>query len=62
MASAKAGSAASSYALHSLYMGGASRWSVLTDQGLTEKISTQIMRHLMPPLRMLVFDRFGRRL
>jgi len=106
------------YALHSSYMGGASRWNVLTDQGLSEKmpevfdpppevvaglmaqetedallewnplvwgfvkrrglfvtgpharftapsstkISTRIMRQLMPLLRTLVFDRFGRRL
>ncbi|HTH33649.1 MAG TPA: nucleoside deaminase [Xanthobacteraceae bacterium] len=106
------------YALHSSYMGGASRWNVLTDQGLSEKmpevfdpppevvaglmaqetedallewnplvwgfvkrrglfvtgpharftapsstkISTRIMRQLMPLLRTLVFNRFGRRL
>jgi len=105
------------YALHSPHMGGASRWNVLTDQGLTEKmpevfdpppelvggllaqetedallawnplvwgfvkrrglfvtgpharvtappprkISTRIMRQIMPLLRTLVFDRFGRR-
>lgn len=106
------------YALHSPYMGGVSRWNVLTDQDLTEKvpevfdpppevvagfmaqetedallgwnplvwgfvkrrgifitgpdarftappprkISARIMRHVMPLLRTLVFDRFGRRL
>ena len=105
------------YALHSPYMGGVSRWNVLTDQGLSEKmpevfdpppeviagfmaqetedallewnplvwgfvkrrglfitgpqarfaapaptrIPARLMRHVMPLLRTLVFDRFGRR-
>lgn len=106
------------YALHSPYMGGFSRWNVLADRDLSEKmpevfdpppevvggfmaqetedallewnplvwgfvkrrglfvtgpdarftppppgkISTRIMRQLMPLLRTLVFDRFGRRM
>jgi tRNA(adenine34) deaminase len=106
------------YALHSPYMGGLSRWNVLTDEGLSEKmpevfdpppevvsgfmaaeteqalldwdplvwgfikrrglfitgpharftvpqpttVSRRVMRHLMPILRRLVYDRFGRRL
>jgi tRNA(adenine34) deaminase len=106
------------YALHSPYMGGLSRWNVLTDEGLSEKmpevfdpppevvsgfmaeeteqallawnplvwgfikrrglfttgphgrfaapqptkVSKRVVRHLMPILRRLVYDRFGRRL
>jgi tRNA(adenine34) deaminase len=106
------------YALHSPYMGGLSRWNVLTDEGLSEKmpevfdpppevvsgflaeeteqallawnplvwgfikrrglfitgpharfaapqptkVSKRVARYLMPFLRRLVYDRFGRRL
>jgi tRNA(adenine34) deaminase len=106
------------YALHSPYMGGHSRWDVLTDQGLSEKmpevfdappeivsgfmaeeteqallewnplvwgfvkrrglfvtgphaqftapqptkVSKRVARHLMPVLRRLVYDRFGRKM
>ena len=106
------------YALHSPYMGGFSRWNVLTDDGLSEKmpevfdpppevvsgfmaeeteqallewnplvwgfikrrglfitgpharftappptkVSKRVVRHFMPILRRLVYDRFGRRL
>lgn len=105
------------YALHSPHMGGASRWDVLTDQNLTDKmpevfdlppdivggfmaeeterallewnplvwgfirdrglfvtgpqtrfsaeppkqVSKRVLRHLMPILRRVIFDRFGRR-
>jgi tRNA(adenine34) deaminase len=106
------------YALHSPYMGGHSRWDVLTDQGLSEKmpevfdappeivsgfmaeeteqallewnplvwgfvrrrglfvtgphthfaaapptkVAKRVMRHFMPVLRRLVYDRFGRKM
>jgi tRNA(adenine34) deaminase len=106
------------YALHSPYMGGHSRWDVLTDLGLSEKmpevfdappqivsgfmaeeteqallkwnplvwgfvkrrglfvtgphahftaprptkVSERVARHLMPVLRRLVYDRFGRKM
>ncbi len=106
------------YALHSPYMGGHSRWDVLTDRGLSEKmpevfdappeivsgfmaeeteqallewnplvwgfvrrrglfvtgprayfaappptkVSKRVMRHFMPVLRRLVYDRFGRKM
>jgi tRNA(adenine34) deaminase len=106
------------YALHSPYMGGYSRWNVLADPGLSEKmpevfdsppeivsgfmaedteralleanplvwgfvkrrglfvagpharfvapppskVSRRVVRHLMPILRRLVYDRFGRRM